>query len=65
MYLVQIKNWFLNQNLSSAQISAIHNGSEFFKEKETEKAILFLVKTDFGKFKFWVPKSVIVSMKER
>lgn len=55
---MNIPNWFLVKNLSEHQRCAYSVGNSKI-EKETEKAVLIKVESDFGKFTFWCPKSIL------
>lgn len=57
-----IKNWFLEKNFTQNErfiIEAADMGGELFREKETEKAVLFKAVSDYGTLKFWCPKSCL------
>lgn len=58
MNLENIANWFLYKNLTQNQIYAYHTGEKEIS-KETEKAVLINVNSDFGSFSFWCPKSIV------
>lgn len=58
MELNNISSWFLINNLTQNQRCAYESGEKQI-ERETEKAVLIKVSSDFGSFKFWCPKSVV------
>ena len=58
MNLNFIPSWFLLKSLNQNQRYAYEIGEKEI-EKETEKAILVKVISEFGKFNFWCPKSII------
>lgn len=53
-----IPDWFLNNTLNKAQKYAFEMGEKKIL-RETEKAVLIKVTSDFGSFSFWCPKSVL------
>ena len=55
---ITIPDWFLINNLSEQKRYAFSVGEKSI-EKETEKAALIKVASDYGDFNFWVPKSVL------
>lgn len=55
---MNIKSWFLIKNLSANQRYAYEIGDKKI-ERETEKAALIKVTSEFGSFSFWCPKSVM------
>lgn|SRR5690554_6317583 len=59
MKKIKIKDWFLLKNFNTQQYQALKNGYDAKIEKETEKACLLNLSTDFGVITSWIPKSVI------
>lgn len=55
---MNIPNWFLDKNLSAEKKYAFEVGEKEI-ETETEKAVLVKVKSDFGTFNFWCPKTIL------
>lgn len=65
---MQLKKWFENRMIESIGLQkyqAMKQGYELEISKETEKAYNFLVKTDFGQFYIWAPKSAVETFEER
>lgn len=65
--MMQIKNWFLNKNFNQNEryyIEMAMYGNELLVIGETEKAYRFAARTDYGTFKFWCPKSCIMTAEE-
>jgi len=60
--VVGIQQWFLSKNMSSNEAYAIQAASygDFRVEKESEKAVLLSIATDYGKIKSWFPKVAVV-----
>ena len=58
-----IKNWFLNNNFTDNERYLITVSTTSI-ERETEKAVLVKFQNDFGSFKSWIPKSVILAEPE-
>lgn len=56
---IRIKEWFMDKNFTDNQKYAISIARDIVVEKETEKAILVIWFTDFGRIKSWIPKSVV------
>ncbi len=65
--MMQIKTWFLNKNFNQNEryyIELAMCGNELLVIGETEKAYKFAAHTDYGTFKFWCPKSCIMTAEE-
>ena len=65
--MTRIKDWFLYKNFNNNEIYLIQlamSGDELLEIRETEKAIRFAAVTDYGTFKFWCPKSCIMTTEE-
>lgn len=60
---MDIPNWFLFKNLTQQQRYVYSIGDSKI-EKETEKAVLIKVESDFGQFTFWCPKSILENQKK-
>ena len=58
---VQIKKWFLEKNFTQNQIYAIRLADETVVEKETEKAVFVVFKSEFGNISSWIPKSCLLT----
>ena len=56
---IRVKEWFIDKNFDSNEAYAINSCSDIKVEKETEKAMYLVFKTDFGTIKSWIPKSCI------
>ena len=64
---MKIKSWFLTKNFNQQEIYQINlaeAGGELDVINETEKAYRFAATTDFGTFRFWCPKSCVISDEE-
>ena len=56
--MLQPKSWIIQKNLSAEKKHALTTTLDSWKiERETEKAYLFSIATDFGKITMWCPKS--------
>lgn len=53
-----IPDWFLIKNLTQNERYAYAVGEKSI-ERETEKAVLIKVDSEWGTFKFWCPKSIV------
>ena len=62
--MVRIKNWFLENNFTSAQRQLIAEGN-MEQIGESEKAVRISVTADNGSFTFWCPKSCLCDEPEK
>lgn len=58
-----VKEWFLRKALPQDKLYGFHIGESFVK-KETDKAVLIGVNSEFGSFDFWCPKSALEQEEE-
>lgn len=61
---MRIKDWFLNKNFTSNERFVINCADELVVTRKTEKAVFIEAVSDYGKLKFWVPKSCIMTDEE-
>ena len=61
--MINVPNWVLDNTLNKAQKYAYEMGDKKIL-RETEKAVLIKVTSDFGSFSFWCPKSVLNRINE-
>lgn len=61
---MKVKDWFLAKNLNSDQQFIVRVADDMWVMKETEKAVLLIADSDYGKVQFWCPKSCVISDEE-
>lgn len=62
-----VKSWLLSKNLSANQIYAYNMAmidDDVRIERETEKAVLVKVSSEWGSFSFWSPKSCLITSED-
>ena len=61
---MKVKDWFLAKTLNSDQQFIVNVADDIWAMRETEKAVLLMADSDYGKVQFWCPKSCIISDEE-
>ncbi len=55
---IKVASWFLNKNFSQNERYAISTCDDAVIERETEKALMVVFRTEYGTIRTWLPKSV-------
>lgn len=61
---MKVKDWFLAKTLNSNQQFIVSVADDIWVSRETEKAVLLIADSDYGKIQFWCPKKCVVTDEE-